>query len=286
MSYDRELNQIVLQDSRAWIAGLSDEGGAGSWLAVAMKQLVQPNREEIEKLQQFVDGVIDGRLQYKDGPRAFGVRKSLFYYQPDQMPPGYYRSDFDWKTWTSWSKQASEAVDRSFDYPHVAAAYWVLYHLARNNEGLVTNHTWDWYLKRAYETSVAMTNFAAGLAEFGQMEGDIFVQILEDLKNEGMTIEAARLEEAMRRRTERWKSQAYPFGSEMPWDSTGQEEVYAWTKYFGYQEKAEVTLNAIMGYDHAIPIGDTTAARAATGTSSSLPSTDAWKDNCITTGLA
>jgi len=28
MSYDRELNQIVMQDSRAWIAGLSDEGGA------------------------------------------------------------------------------------------------------------------------------------------------------------------------------------------------------------------------------------------------------------------
>jgi len=41
------------------------------------------------------------------------------------MPPNYYRNDFDWKTWTSWNKQASEAVDRSFDYPHVAAAYWV-----------------------------------------------------------------------------------------------------------------------------------------------------------------
>jgi hypothetical protein len=57
----------------------------------------------------------------------------------------------------------------------------------------------------------------------------------------------------MRHRTERWKSQSYPFGSEMPWDSTGQEEVYAWTKYFGQQEKAEVTLNAILGYDPAIP---------------------------------
>lgn len=253
MSYDRELNQIVLQDSRAWIAGLSDEGGAGSWLAVAMKQFVQPNREEIEKLQQFVDGVVDGGLQFKDGFHAYGVRKSLFYYQPDQMPPGFYRSDFDWTTWTSWSKQASEAVDRSFNYPHVAAAYWVLYHLARNNQGLVTNHAWDWYLKRAYETSLAMTNFAAGLAEFGQMEGDIFVQILEDLKKEGMASEAANLEEKMRHRTERWKSQSYPFGSEMPWDSTGQEEVYAWTKYFGQQEKADVTLNAILGYDPAIP---------------------------------
>jgi hypothetical protein len=39
----------------------------------------------------------------------------------------------------------------------------------------------------------------------------------------------------------------------MPWDSTGQEEVYAWTKYFGYQDKADVTLNAILGYDPTIP---------------------------------
>src|SRR2546429_8658220 len=29
----RELNHIVTQDRRVWIAGLSDEGGAGSWLA-------------------------------------------------------------------------------------------------------------------------------------------------------------------------------------------------------------------------------------------------------------
>ena len=57
----------------------------------------------------------------------------------------------------------------------------------------------------------------------------------------------------MRARAERWRREAYPFGSEMPWDSTGQEEVYAWTKYFGYDDKAEVTLNAILGYDPTIP---------------------------------
>jgi hypothetical protein len=144
-------------------------------------------------------------------------------------------------------------VDRAFDYPHVAAAYWVLYSLARNHQELVTAHSWDWYLTQAYETSVAMTKFASGLAEFGQMEGDIFVQILTDLKREGMMTQAQVLEGKMRARAEHWKAQAYPFGSEMPWDSTGQEEVYAWTKYFGYQDKAEVTLNAILGYDPAIP---------------------------------
>jgi len=79
MTYDRELNQIVMQDSRVWIAGLGDEGGGGAWLAAIMKELVQPDKEELEKLQQFVDGVLWGGLQYKDGPHAYGVRKSLFY---------------------------------------------------------------------------------------------------------------------------------------------------------------------------------------------------------------
>jgi hypothetical protein len=87
ITYDRETNQMVLQDSRVWIAGLSDEGGAGSWLAAIMKELVQPDKEELGKLQQFVDGVLWGGLQSKDGPHSYGVRKSLFYYQPDQLPP-------------------------------------------------------------------------------------------------------------------------------------------------------------------------------------------------------
>ena len=253
ITYDRETNQQVLQDSRVWIAGLSDEGGAGSWLAAIMKELVQPDKEELGKLQQFVDSVLWGGLQSKDGPHPYGVRKSLFYYQPDKMPPNYYNSNFDWKSWTSWNKQASEAVDRSYDYPHVAAAYWVLYRLARNHQGLVTNHPWDWYLNHAYETSMAMTNYAKDLAVFGQMEGSIFVEILADLKREGMKTQAEALENKMRERADRWRAQAYPFGSEMPWDSTGQEEVYGWTKYFGYHDKAEVTLDAILGYDPAIP---------------------------------
>ncbi len=253
MTYDREANQIVMQDSRVWIAGLGDEGGAGSWIAAIMKEFVQPNQRELEKYHQFFDGVLWGGLQHEEGPLKYGVKKSLFYYQPDQMPPNFYRRDFDWSTWTSWDKKASERVNRSYDYPHVTAANWVLYRLARNNKGLVTDHPWDWYLTNAYETSMAMTKFAGEYAIYGQMEGDIFLEILSDLKREGWSTQADALESNMRGRADRWVKEAYPFGSEMPWDSTGQEEVYAWTKYFGYKDKADVTLNAILGYDPAIP---------------------------------
>jgi len=253
MSYDREVDKIVMQDSRVWIAGLGDEGGSGSWLTAIMKEFGQPNKEELDKYQQFIDNVVWGGLQYKDGPRQYGVRKSLFYYQPEELPQGYYRSDLNWGSWTSWNKKAAEIVDRSFNYPHVAALHWVMYRLARNNQGLVTNRPWDWYLSNAYQTAVAMTKYAAGYARFGQMEGDIFVQILLDLKREGMTEQAADLEAKMKARADRWRSQAYPFGSEMPWDSTGQEEVYAWTKYFGDTVKSGVSLNAILGYMPTLP---------------------------------
>ncbi len=39
-----------------------------------------------------------------------------------------------------------------------------------------------------------------------------------------MQAQADDLEQKMRVRADRWKVEAYPFGSEMPWDSTGQEE--------------------------------------------------------------
>jgi hypothetical protein len=45
----------------------------------------------------------------------------------------------------------------------------------------------------------------------------------------------------MRERSDRWKREAYP--SAARWrDSTGQEEVYAWCDYFGYDDKALVSL--------------------------------------------
>lgn len=253
ITYDNQAHHQVTQDNRVWIAGLSDEAGAGSWLALVMKELIAPEPKEVAQLEQFADGVLWGGIQYKDGPQQYGVRKSLFYYQPDQLPAGFYHSNFDWKTWASWNRKASEAVDRSYNYPHVASAWWVLYRLARNHSGLVTDHPWQWYLAHAYETSMAMTRLAPYYAQFGQMEGDVFLYILEDLRREGMTADADQLEAAMRRRADHWNTEEYPFASEMPWDSTGQEEVYAWTKHFGFDAKAQTSIDAILGYDPTIP---------------------------------
>ena len=253
ITYDYEKKQQVTQDSRAWIAGLSDEGGAGSWLGAMMKELIQPDKMEIDKLQHFVDHTLWGVIQHNSGKQVYGVKKSVFYYEPKTMSAGTYSDSINYKTWAAWNLESANDVGRSYNYPHVAAAYYVMYNLARNHVGLVNEHPWQWYLDHAYNTTMAMINQAPYYVQFGQMEGTVFYLILNDLKAEGWNDKAAIFENAMKVRAEHWNTMQYPFGSEMPWDSTGQEEVYLWSSFFGFTDKAEVTIDAILGYMPTVP---------------------------------
>jgi len=253
ISYDIEKNAKVLEDSRAWIPGLSDEAGAGSWLAAMMKQAIMPDKEEMEKLSKFYHNTLWGGIQYNEGPKKYGVRKSMFYYAPEKFPEGTYSKDINYGTWAAWDQEQAESTGRSYNYPHVAAAHWVMYRLARYHKGLVDQKSWDWYLGNAFHTAVAMVEQAPHYAQYGQMEGTIFLMILKDLQREGMANMATELEAVMRKRTDVWAELSYPFGSEMPWDSTGQEEVYMWSDYFAFDEKSNVTLNAILAYMPTVP---------------------------------
>ena len=262
MTYDHEASKIVTQTKQAWVCGLGDDGGA-TWLAGAMKLLGQPVADQVTKYQQFVDGVVWGNLQYKDGSNAYGVKRTLFYYEPTLLPSGYYDSSVQWTDpttgqlyWGAWSKAHTLMVPRSYNYPHVAALYWTMYRLARNKTGLVSNHTWDWYLNQAYKTAVAMTTIGNEYAQYGLMDGSVFIEILRDLKREALTTQASDLEAKMKTRETTWRGLNYPFGSEMAWDSTGQEEVYGWTRYFGDTAKAKVCIDAITGYmPHSAALG-------------------------------
>jgi hypothetical protein len=259
ISYDREAKQQVTQDSRVWISGLGDEGGSGSFVAAAMKNFGQPIKSEVDQFEQFVDGVLWGNIQFKDGPNKFGVRKSTFFYEPALVPEFTYDPKKNWTSWTSWNKKASEDIGRGYNYPHVVASYWSTYRIARNNPGMATHHDWQWYLNQAYETTNFMTSKNADgsprvwYVDLGLMEGTIFIELLKDLKREGWSEKASLVEERMKHRADQWVGQEYPFGSEMAWDSTGQEEVYGWCKYFGRNDKAMVSLNSIIGYMPTLP---------------------------------
>ncbi|SBV31666.1 conserved exported protein of unknown function [uncultured Sphingopyxis sp.] len=254
LTYDNEAKKIVDVEPRVWIAGMSDEGGGGSWVAATIKQLDNPDPVEVAKIERLVDETVVGNLQLADGPKAGAVKKSLFYYDPAKFPDAYDGFPADkWKSWTAWDAKGAGDLGRAYNYPHVAIGHWVLYRTARNHPGLVKRHDWRWYLEKAHQTTVAMMRDAPYYAEFGLMEGDVFVDILKDLKREGMTAEAAEMEALMKKRADHWRSLKYPFGSEMPWDSTGQPEVYAWMRYFGFAPQADATREVILGYDPTIP---------------------------------
>ncbi|EGY20775.1 hypothetical protein VD0002_g3575 [Verticillium dahliae] len=247
MTYDYEAGAIVEQDSRAWVAGLSDEGGTGAYVAAAMKQVLQPDAEEVAKLDEFVNKVVWGQIQLED----YSVRKSIFYYDPDRVDYNY-SSNIDWTSWTSWNRENSYFIDRAYNYVHPAAAYWVLYRVARAYPDLV-NHDWPWYLEKAWGTAHRMTDSEIWYNDMGLMGETVFGFILQDLFREGETRKAEQLEARMRERAQLWDSQDVPYGSEMAWDSTGQEGVYYWTKHFGFDGSAAQTVDSVLGYMPTVP---------------------------------
>lgn len=244
---------VILEDNLAWIAGLSDECGAAPSVGMAMKNLFAPDAHQVQRLEQYVDGPLWG----SDADRAanltvqsskYGVRASMFYSG---------KRGYDYHTTPCWDEARSRTDWRSYNYPHVTAVYWALYRLARNYDGIATAHTWQWYLGQAANTTMGMIRLG-GFNQFGLMVGSVWWHLLGDLKSEAAedsawSQAAQHLEEAMHARAEAWSKLAFPFGSEMPWDSTGQEEVFTWCSYFGYYEQANATLDAVLAYMPKIP---------------------------------
>ena len=262
ISYDHQKGKQLIDEQRAWIAGMSDEAGSGSFVSAAAKQLGRPNKQQVGMLEQFATQTLFGKLQISTQGNTYGgVKKSLFYYDPTLEGRGVYDSGINHGS--TWRKSESDRLDRGYNYPHVAIVYWTLYRLARNNVGLVTSQSWNWYLDRAYDTIIGLRNNAGiyhGYSEFGLMEGTYFREILLDLEREGTTnstytSRANDVRAFMKSRADLWNGQRFPFASEFPWDNTGQEEVFAWSKYFGsaYDQTALNTVEALMAVMSSVP---------------------------------
>ncbi|WQF85749.1 hypothetical protein CDEST_10763 [Colletotrichum destructivum] len=247
MGYDREANAIVEQDERVWIAGLSDEGGTGAYVAAATKLFIQPVEREVAVLDEFIHETVLGSIQ---PPGSFAVRASVFYYEPGAVNYTY-NADLDWTSWTSWNKERAYTTARAYNYVHPVVAYWSMYRVARDYPQVETRAEWRWYLNQAYNTVQHCLADGAPECDYGLtglMGETVFAELLEDLKRENMTQEAAAFEASMRFRAEFWETLAVPFGSEMAWDSTGQEGVYYWTNYFGLNNTATKAINSIAAY--------------------------------------
>ncbi|KAI8241253.1 hypothetical protein K4K55_012666 [Colletotrichum sp. SAR 10_96] len=207
MTYDCESDSVVTQDLRTWVAGLSDEGGAGAYIAAVVKQAVHPDADEVAKLDTFVNKVILGNIQQED----YAVRNSLFFYEPAEVP-GFVYENFDWSSWMSWNKDRALATDRGYNYVHPSAAYWSLYRVGRAYPELVSQD-WTWYLEKAYRTALRISGGGVAWVEMGLMGETVWGMIMTDLVREGFENEAATLAALMKSRAEHWNSIDAPFGN-------------------------------------------------------------------------
>ncbi|EQB45920.1 hypothetical protein CGLO_15120 [Colletotrichum gloeosporioides Cg-14] len=212
MTYDCESDSVVTQDLRAWVVGLSDEGGAGAYIAAVVKQAVYPDADEVAKLDTFVN-------------------------KPAEVP-GFVYENFDWSSWMSWNKGRALATDRGYNYVDPSAAYWSLYRVGRAYPELVSQD-WSWYLDKAYRTALRISGGGVAWVEMGLMGETVWGMIMTDLVREGLEDEAATLAALMKSRAEHWNSIDARFGSEMAWDSTGQEGVYYWSCLAGKLRRLE-----------------------------------------------
>jgi hypothetical protein len=174
-----------------------------------------------------------------------GIRMTMYYYGADlgktpdsgHFPYNFKEADkctrpFGGPTWCM-TEIMCNATYRGFNYPHHTSNYWAMYHVARNHENIKTHQTWQWYLERVAKT---MLRGAAGGT--GYMDGTVYRECLNALIEEGKSNEtinswAVTLNHTLYERQQGWTHQAYPYGSEFGFDTTGQEEVVVWNLYYG-----------------------------------------------------
>ncbi|KAG6040012.1 hypothetical protein E4U41_001674 [Claviceps citrina] len=252
IAYDYKAGTQITQEERVYIAGLADEAGS-VYEAIFMKASVHPEAAEIAKLETMANTAIWGNLQNTDGgDTPYGVKRSLFFYDKKALPNYKYLPSRDWQF--SWNETDASSVWRAYDYVHVSVAYYALYRAERVSPGILKRRSASWYLSQAYHTVMAsQASYPDGTpvtayADAGLMGETIWTQLLEDLKAENMTSEFDNMSRVMRERTDYWASQSSPFGSEMAWDSTGQEPVFAWAKHFGHSALQQKALASIRGY--------------------------------------
>lgn len=213
-----------------WWAGGSDEIGLVSGLFLSEKNVYRPVESELKILGAYISDFIEERLTEQPG------------YRVHRMVPWY-------KMFEPWSGYGADDVWRAFNYVHVINTFYNMYRIQKQYNYLYLKPA-EYYLKQAYEYTYAMFNFwmfpeGVGATEYGNMgEFNIALYIPEALAAEGMKDEAKWVRETVSKKAEFFKNSAYPFGSEMAYDSTAYEAVYAYAKSIGDKETMKKSVMA------------------------------------------
>ncbi len=229
LPFDYRTRSTYLQADRVWEVGGSDEYGFSEALFLAEKNVYYPSREEIEKLELYVD---DCLRKYIQDPETYDVVASLYWKERTLSSP-----------WSHWSKGRAARLIRTYNYPHTANIYHALYQIG-TRYGLTTHHEPREYLHMAYRAAVK--TLSTGPWHYvGLMCNSNTINILNDLQEEGLYQEHHMLLSQMEACNRVFLVEEYPYGSELLVDETAHEQVFFFTRFFGNEAKARKTLQVL-----------------------------------------
>jgi hypothetical protein len=236
LPFDYQTGSTYRDADRAWEVGGSDEYGFSEALYLAEKNVYYPEQREIEVLETYVDDCLFRHIQ---DPESYHVRASLYWKERSISSP-----------WSHWGEERSRSLVRTYNYPHPANIYHALYQIGRRYD-LVTHRTPQAYLLMAYRTALRALEVGTW-HHVGLMGNSNSIHIVNDLQAEGFTEAYEVLRAQMAACTHNFILLKYPYGSELHVDETAQEQVYFYTRYFGYEEKNRqslAVLKALRGGD-------------------------------------
>jgi hypothetical protein len=213
-------------DEVSEVGGSDAEFGFSEPLFLAEKNVYYPSPKEVAALETYV---VDCLFKYIQDPETYAVRASL-----------YWKLRYPSSPWSHWTEERTKESYRAYNYAHVANIYHALYQIGKRY-GLLTRKSPQEYLKMAFRTSVQMFQ-TDPWGHVGVMGGANSLNIMEDLGREGLQEERSKLLEEIRKCNEVFLQDPYPYASEYPVDTTAQEQVYFFTRYFGKTQKNLKTL--------------------------------------------
>lgn len=223
-----------------WMAGGSDEIGLVSGLFLSEKNVYWPDEDEIRVLNMHVEDFIEGRLTEQPGNRVHRMVPWFEMFEP-------------------WAGHGADDVWRAFNYVHVANICYNMYRIARYTRCHFLKDARH-YLRRAYDYATAMFNYwmfpdGEGATKYGNMgEMNLPLKFVEALRNENMPEQAAHLETLMLEKAKFFSTREYPFGSEMAFDTTAYEAVYAYAKLIGDERIAQRAISATLANRARTPV--------------------------------
>jgi hypothetical protein len=208
---------------------------------IASKNVVFPDRKEIESLEYYLKNFVWGGLQRRDDerPYPYGVYGTP-HWSINRDPArrkAYAESLADGAR--AKADLNREHVWRSYDYPHVVMLYFHMYQIAKTYPAMSAYLDAAGYLERAWQTARAFFTYPYEIYpeyyetyKWGLYNELVVLDLIDALEAEGFPDRAAWLRGEWEKKVKYFVyDDPYPFRSEYAFDRTAFESSYAFAKY-------------------------------------------------------